>query len=80
MEILYHTNILDVVKEGERIHGVVISNKSGLSFVRGKYFADTTGDADICAFAGCPYLVGAESGGVAAASLELHVDQVDHEV
>lgn len=79
VEILYHTNILDVVKEGERIRGVVISNKSGLSFVRGKYFADTTGDADICAFADCPYLVGDENGGVAAASLELHVDHVDHE-
>ena len=33
----------------------------------------------ICAFADCPYLVGDENGGVAAASLELHVDHVDHE-
>ncbi len=79
VEILYHTDVLDVVKEGDVIRGVVISNKSGITFVQGKYFADTTGDADICAFADCPYLVGDETGGVAAASLELHVDHVDHE-
>lgn len=79
VEILYHTEIVDVVKEEKRVCGLVISNKSGLSFVRGRYFADTTGDADICAFADCSYLVGDEQGGVAPASLELHVDHVDHE-
>ena len=80
VEILYHTSVIDVVKESDdRIDGLIIHNKSGLSFVRGKYFADTTGDADICALADCPYLVGDENGGVAPASLELHVDNVDHE-
>ena len=80
VDILYNTNIVDVVKESDhKIDGLIIHNKGGLSFVRGKYFADTTGDADICALADCPYLVGDETGGVAPASLELHVDHVDYE-
>lgn len=58
---------------------MVIYNKSGLALVKGKYFADTTGDADICAFADCPYLVGNEDKGVAPASLEMHVENVDYE-
>ncbi len=79
VDILYNTNVVDVVKESDdKIDGLIIHNKGGLSFVRGKYFADTTGDADICAFADCPYLVGDENGNVAPASLELHVDHVDH--
>jgi hypothetical protein len=80
VEILYNTSIIDVVKkDGNRLDGLIVYNKSGLSFVKGKYFADTTGDADICAFADCPYLVGDENRGVAPASLELHVENVDHE-
>jgi glycine/D-amino acid oxidase-like deaminating enzyme len=80
VEILYNTSIVDVVKaDTGRVDGLVVHNKGGLAYIRAKYFADTTGDADVCAYAGCPYAVGDENGGVAASSLELHVDNVDAE-
>ncbi|MBR5452682.1 MAG: FAD-dependent oxidoreductase [Clostridia bacterium] len=80
VDILYNTAVVDVIRENEKtLAGLVIHNKSGLSYVCGKYFADTTGDADIAALAGCPYFVGDDEGGVAPASLELHVDNVDSE-
>lgn len=77
--ILYGTDILDVVKEGNEITGVIVHNKSGMAVIRGECFVDATGDADICALAGCAFLKGDEDGGMAAASLEMHVENVDYE-
>jgi len=75
--ILYYTDILDVVKQGNTITGVVIHNKSGLGIISGKYFIDATGDGDICHFAGCPSEIGDSENQTAAASLEMHVENVD---
>ena len=79
-ELLYYTDIVDVVKDGARIAGVVVHNKSGLSLVKGACFADATGDGDIAAMAGCDFEKGDEEGGLAAASLEMHVEGVDFDV
>ncbi len=75
--ILYYTDIVDVCQEGERVTGVVVHNKSGLSLIRGRCFVDATGDGDIAALCGCTYEFGDEEGGLAAASLEMHVENVD---
>jgi hypothetical protein len=77
--VLYYTDILDVCRQGARIAGVVVHNKSGLSVIGGKCFVDATGDGDIAAFCGCAYECGGEEGGLAAASLEMHVEGVDRE-
>ncbi|MBO4217857.1 MAG: FAD-dependent oxidoreductase, partial [Clostridia bacterium] len=79
VRILYSTDAVDVVKDGERLSGVVIFNKNGLSVVNGRYFVDATGDADICRKAGCGVIKGDDEGGMAAASLEMHVENVDAE-
>lgn len=79
VKILYNTSVVDVEKKDGKIEGLVIHNKNGLRFVKGKYFVDATGDADVCALAGCPFKLGDENGGVAPASLEFHVDNVDTE-
>lgn len=76
-ELLYYTDIVDTVTENGHIAGVVVHNKSGLSLLRGKYFVDATGDGDVAALAGCPFDFGDEEGGLAAASLEMHVEGVD---
>ena len=76
-ELLYYTDVVDVVKDGARITGVVVHNKSGLSLVKGECFVDATGDGDIAAMAGCDFEKGDEEGGLAAASLEMHVEGVD---
>ena len=79
VQILYYTDIIDAVREGSRIVGVIVHNKSGLSLIRGERFIDATGDGDVSVMAGCAYEQGDEEGGMAPASLEMHVENVDWE-
>lgn len=79
VKILYGTHLVDLVKEGEKIKCALVHNKSGFYAIEGKYFVDTTGDADACRLAGCPAEKGDEEGGMSAASLEMHVEGVDDE-
>lgn len=76
-EILYMTRIIDVIKNDDRVSGIVVSNKSGTYVIGGKYFVDATGDADICRLCGLEYEKGDENGGMAPASLEMQVENVD---
>lgn len=78
VKILYETEILDVIQDGSKITGIIVHNKNGLSVMEGKVFVDATGDADVCALAGCAFEKGDEEGEMAAASLEMHVENVDH--
>lgn len=52
---LYHTHVADVISQGDRVTGVVISNKSALTVVKPKTVVDATGDADVAAWAGAPF-------------------------
>ena len=79
VKLLYMTEVVDALCNDRRITDVVIHNKSGLASVSGKYFVDATGDGDICRMSGCSLIKGDEGGGMAAASLEMHVDGVDAE-
>jgi len=58
--ILYHTHVADVVRYGDRITGVVLVNKAGITLVEASQFIDATGDADVAAFAGEPFDVEAD--------------------
>ena len=79
VEILYYTDIIDVVREGNRLVGVIVHNKCGLSLIRGERFIDATGDGDVSIMGGCAFEKGDEEGGMAPASLEMHVENVDSE-
>lgn len=52
VKILYGTSVCAVAKDNNKIHAVIIENKSGRSGIAVKTVVDATGDADICAFAG----------------------------
>ncbi|MBE6569591.1 MAG: FAD-dependent oxidoreductase [Ruminococcaceae bacterium] len=65
-EILYYTDIVDVIKEGDTVKGAVIHNKDGLQAVYGTCVIDATGDGDVCTAAGCAYQLGDEEGGLVA--------------
>jgi len=60
VKLLYHTYVVDVLLDGERIDGVVVVNKGGLGVVRPKTVIDATGDADVVAQAGAPFDIDAE--------------------
>lgn len=79
VHFLYMTQIVDTLREDDKLTGVVVHNKSGLYGIAGRYFVDATGDADICAMAGLETYKGDEDGGLAAASLEMHIENVDWE-
>jgi glycine/D-amino acid oxidase-like deaminating enzyme len=69
VEVLFHTFVPEVVREGDRLVGAVLANKNGLSFARARVFVDATGDADLAARAGCPFHQGDETGAMQGMTL-----------
>lgn len=63
VELILFTSIVDVVMEGENVRGVVIHTKDGPRVILAKVIVDATGDADVCALAGVPYVTGREHDG-----------------
>ena len=55
VRICYHTVLVDVLKNGDRITGLVVANKGGLSLLPARVVVDASGDADVCARAGVPF-------------------------
>ena len=56
--ILYGCHAIGVNMDGNTIKDVVVATKSGTLEISARMFIDTTGDADVSAFAGVPYEVG----------------------
>ena len=63
IKILYYSMVCDAVTENERIMGVTVQNKSRKGFIRAKCVIDATGDGDVAASAGVPFVKGRESDG-----------------
>jgi ribulose 1,5-bisphosphate synthetase/thiazole synthase len=57
IEILLHTYIVDIIMEGATVKGVITESKAGRQAILAKMVVDTTGDADLAAFAGAPFRV-----------------------
>ena len=55
VRLLYHSFCTDVVKEGNRITGIIVDGKRGLMKLTASIIIDCTGDADVCHQAGTPY-------------------------
>ena len=77
-EILYYTQAFDVKLEGNRIKGVFLVNKDGLSYVPTKAVIDCTGDADLISRAGyATYKGEKETGKTAGISFIIHIENID---
>jgi hypothetical protein len=57
-KILYGTYVIDAAVENNIIKEVICHSKSGRMGIAAKIVIDTTGDADVAAYAGVPYEVG----------------------
>lgn len=80
IDTLLLTQAVDSVVEQGRISHVVLLNKSGLTVVPTSAVIDATGDADIAARAGCPFVKGRDEDGLMTpTSLTFHVDNVDQD-
>ncbi|WP_272976721.1 FAD-dependent oxidoreductase [Deinococcus geothermalis] len=76
-EVLYHTQVVLPVLNGERVEALVLHNKGGLQAFRAAVFIDATGDADVVARAGAPFQAGDEDGLHQAMSLRFTLAGVD---
>ncbi|MFZ7134423.1 MAG: FAD-dependent oxidoreductase [Eubacteriales bacterium] len=63
VELMLDTNFCDLLLEGQLIKGVIVANKSGIHLIKSKIFIDASGDGDLAALAGIPYVKGRESDG-----------------
>ena len=54
--ILLHCLVVDAIKMGDTVTGVIIEGKSGREAIEARTVIDCTGDGDVAAFAGAPYL------------------------
>lgn len=53
--LLFHTFVVDAVREGDRLAGVIAANKRGLVHLEARVVIDASGDADVAAAAGAPF-------------------------
>ncbi|MCL5735489.1 MAG: FAD-dependent oxidoreductase [Actinobacteria bacterium] len=55
VELLLHSLVVDAIKEGDTVTGVVVENTSGRQAVMGKVVIDCTGEGDLSVRAGAPF-------------------------
>lgn len=56
VELLLDTLVVGAIKDGYTVRGVIAENKSGRQAILAKVTVDATGDADIAALAGAPFM------------------------
>jgi hypothetical protein len=54
LSVLYHSVVCDVETKGGAITAVIVANKDGLVRIEARQVIDSTGDADVAHWAGCP--------------------------
>ncbi len=64
VRLLLHTWVVRAIVDRSRLVGVLIENKSGRQGVWGQVFVDSSGDADVAALAGVPFLKGRDTDGL----------------
>ena len=79
--LLFHAWAAAVVREtsgdGDRITALVVETKSGRQAIRANAFIDASGDADVAAFAGVPFVVGDGHGSGLFPTTMFRIGQVD---
>ncbi len=78
--ILYNTFVSGVIKEGNAVKGIQITNKGGVSQLSADVVIDCTGDADVAYQAGAPYEMGRQEDGlVQPLTMMFKLTHVDNE-
>lgn len=80
VKVLYHTDFLRPVMDGNTITGVLVSSKRGLETIGAKVVVDCTGDGDVAERSGVPYEMGNEELGLMQpATMFFHICNTDPE-
>jgi len=67
VELMLHTHVVDTIREGDRIAGVVVEHKSGRQEIRADVTIDCSGDGDVGARGGVPWEKGRTGDGLVQA-------------
>ena len=57
-ELLFHANIIEAERIGNKITAVTVADKSQKYKIFADYFIDATGDANLAYMSGCPFGLG----------------------
>jgi hypothetical protein len=76
VELLYYTQMVDPILEGNNMKGVVVANKGGRQAILAKRVLDCTGDGDVCASANVPFELGDGKGGFLACDMAFELVNV----
>ncbi|MDM0027534.1 FAD-dependent oxidoreductase [Variovorax saccharolyticus] len=79
VHLLFHALAAAVVMDGDRVAALVVETKSGRQAIRANAFIDASGDADVAAFAGVPFVVGDGQGSGLFPSTMFRVGHVEAE-
>ena len=80
VDVLYYTMVCDAIVEDGAIVGVTVQNKSGKGYILAKRVVDATGDGDVAASAGAPFIKGRETDGkMQPCTLMFKIGGVDYE-
>ncbi len=60
VKIYLQTPVVDTITDGNRLIGIVISQKTGMKVIQAKAFIDASGDGDAAYFAGAEFEMGRE--------------------
>ncbi len=80
VKLHYHTMLSDVLVGENGINTIIVQNKSGRQAVKGRFFIDASGDADLADLLHLPTQVGREKDGLPqSVTLTFRVDGVDED-
>jgi hypothetical protein len=65
--LLLHTQVVDTIREGDQVRGVIVENKSGRQRIEADITIDCSGDGDVAARGGVPWEKGRTSDGLVQA-------------
>lgn len=78
VRLLLHTQVVETIREGDRVRGVIVENKSGRQRIEADITIDCSGDGDVAARGGVPWEKGrAADGLVQAPTLVFKLGGVD---
>ena len=77
VEVLYHSQVYKVEKDGRMLKSVSTAGKSGVIMHKAGFFIDATGDADLCSLAGCGIEIGRDDGKCQPMTLCFRIGNID---
>lgn len=77
VRMLFHAWCVGCVMEDGVIKGIILESKAGRQAIRANVVVDCTGDADVAAFAGAPYVKGDEKGKMQEVTMMFVMSNVD---